>query len=411
MDGARVERGILATMIASARRADIAYVASLAVSAIALVMFGIAQLRVDVLGRDDFTLYVAGSRALLIGADPYDVATWAATAARVGTEPFDTVVYAYPPWSALALVPFALLPVRIAGALWSLIGMTAAALAVRALLRAYLPGRAWAHGVVGSLVLVSAPAVVTLLTGQWPFLILTMLAALVLLLRADRPLAAGLVAAGMLVKPQVFVFAAAALAVRALWPGSGPAGRRFVIGAGAAGIATIMVSWILVPSWWPTWIQRSPAVLVGIEPVTIQTLLIQFFGPDGGWLAAPLLLVMVAAALQFHPLGEGWLPVWFALSSTAAVYSNTYDLLLLIVPIVLAAGALASRRRAAFVVVSCAALVFVVMWYLHTIYARGYAAGVSLLVFAIITAALWPRRRVVTGTATSAPGSAGSSRP
>jgi len=243
-----------------------------------------------------------------------------------------------------------LLPVRIAGALWSVMGMTAAALTVRALLRAYLPGKAWAHAVVGTLVLMSAPAVVTLLTGQWPFVFVTMLGALVLLLRADRPVAAGLVAAGMLVKPQLFLFAAAALAVRALWPGR--AGRTFVISAAAAGIATVAVSWILVPSWWPTWFQRSPAVLLGIEPVTIQTLFIQLFGPNGGWIAAPVLLAMVAAGLQFHPLGDGWLPVWFALSSAGVVYSNTYDVLLLIVPIVLAAGALRSRRRAAVVIIA-----------------------------------------------------------
>ena len=402
-------------MIASARRADIAYVASLAVSGIALIVLGVAQLRIDTLGRDDFTLYTAGARALLIGADPYDVATWGETAARVGADPFDTVVYAYPPWAALALVPFALLPLRIAGALWSVIGMTAAALTVRALLRAYLPGRAWAHAVVGTLVLMSAPAVVTLLTGQWPFVFVTMLGALVLLLRADRPVAAGVVAAGMLVKPQLFVFAAAALAVRALWPGASRAGRAFVISATAAGIAMVAVSWILVPSWWPTWFQRSPAVLLGIEPVTIQTLFLQLFGPDGGWIAAPVLLAMVAAGLQFHPLGNGWLPVWFALSSAGVVYSNTYDLLLLIVPVVLAAGALTSRRRAAVVIIAGAVLLFFVMWYLHTVYARGYAAGVSLLVFVIITAALWPQRRELgtgfTDSVTSAPGSAGSSRP
>lgn len=402
-------------MIASARRADIAYVASLAVSGIALIVLGVAQLRIDTLGRDDFTLYTAGARALLIGADPYDVATWGETAARVGADPFDTVVYAYPPWAALALVPFALLPLRIAGALWSVIGMTAAALTVRALLRAYLPGRAWAHAVVGTLVLMSAPAVVTLLTGQWPFVFVTMLGALVLLLSAGRPVAAGVVAAGMLVKPQLFVFAAAALAVRALWPGASRAGRAFVMSATAAGIATVAVSWILVPSWWPTWFQRSPAVLLGIEPVTIQTLFLQLFGPDGGWIAAPVLLAMVAAGLQFHPLGNGWLPVWFALSSAGVVYSNTYDLLLLIVPVVLAAGALTSRRRAAVVIIAGAVLLFFVMWYLHTVYARGYAAGVSLLVFVIITAALWPQRRELgtgfTDSVTSAPGSAGSSRP
>jgi hypothetical protein len=380
---------------ASAHRAEIAYVASLAVSGVVLVVLGVAQLRIDMLGRDDFTLYAAGARALLLGADPYDVATWAETAARVGTDPFDTVVYAYPPWAALALVPFAFLPILVAGALWSVIGMTAAALAVRALLRAYLPGRAWAHGVVGSLVLLSAPAVVTLLIGQWSFLFLTMLAALVLLLRAERPVAAGLVAAGMLLKPQLFVFAAVALAVRALWPGGSPAGRRFVLSAAAAGIATVLISWILIPSWWPTWFQLSPAVLLEIEPVTIQTLFNTLFGPNGGWLAPVVLLAMVAAGLQFHPLSDGWLPVWFALSSAGVVYSNTYDVLLLIVPTVLAAGALRSRWRAAFVIISGTVLLLVVMWYLHTIYARGYAAGVSLLAFVIVTVALWPQRRSV----------------
>jgi alpha-1,2-mannosyltransferase len=388
-------RRLGATVIARARRADIAYVASIAVSAIVLVVLGVAQLRRDMFGVDDFTLYVSGSRALLLGADPYDAATWADTAVRVGTVAFDTVIYAYPPWSALALVPFALLPVYVADALWSVIGVTAAALAVRALLRAYLPGRAWAHGVVGSLVLMSAPAVVTLLTGQWPFVFVAMLAAIVLLLRAGRPVAAGLVAPMMLVKPQLFVFTVTALAVRALWPGSDVAGRRFVITATAAGIAVVVISWVLIPTWWPTWFQLSPAVLLGIEPVTLQTLFITLFGPNGGWLAAPVLLAMVAAGLQFHPLSQGWLPVWFALSSAGVVYSNTYDVLLLIVPIVLAAGALASRRRAVFVIISGFGLLFFVMWYLHTIYARGYAAGVSLLVFVIITAALWPQRREI----------------
>jgi hypothetical protein len=63
------------------------------------------------------------------------------------------------------------------------------------------------------------------------------------------------------------------------------------------------------------------------------------------------------------------------------------------------------------VIVSGAVLLFPVMWYLHTIYVRGYAAGVALLMFVIITAALWPRRREVTEIATSARGNAGSSRP
>jgi len=388
----------------SARRADIAYFAALAVSASVLVLFGFVQLRIDKLGVDDFSTAWAGSRALLIGADPYDVATWTDTVVRILPNPLlDTAVYAYPPWVALALLPFGALPVAAAGVLWSATGMAAALVAVRALLRAYLPGRPWVHASVGALVLTSAPAVVTLVLGQWPFMFVAMLAGIVLLLRVDRPVAAGLVAVAMLAKPPLFVFTAAALAVRALWPGNGAAGRPFLFIATAAGIATIALSWLIVPSWWPAYVIYVAAHQITIEPVTLQTLFVTLFGSNGGWLAPPVLLAMVAAGLKFHPLSDGWLPVWFALSSAGAVYSNTYDLLLLIVPMVLAAGALPTGR-AAFVIVAGTVLLLPVMWYLHTIYVRGYAAGVALLVFVIIVAALWPQRRevgaVLTGSAT-----------
>lgn len=68
-------------------------------------------------------------------------------------------------------------------------------------------------------------------------------------------------------------------------------------------------------------------------------------------------------------------------------------MLLLIVPIVRAAGVLRSRPRSGIVILFGGVLLFVVMWYLHTLYARDYAAGVSLLAFVIITAALWRQRR------------------
>ena len=382
-----------------ARRADIAYFASLAVGAIILVVLGVVQLRIDKLGTDDFATVWAGPRALLIGADPYDVATWVDTARRILTHPLlDTAVYAYPPWVALAFVPLALLPVGTAGVIWSLTGIAAAVIAVRTLLRAYLPGTAWAHGVVGALLLVSAPAVVAILLGQWPFLFVAALAAIALLLRARRPVAAGLVAAVMLAKPPLFVFTAAALAVRALWPRNSVLGRPFVITAVAAGIAIIAISWMILPSWWPAYLIHVAAHQVTIEPVTLQTLFITLFGANGGWLAPPAILAMVFAALQFEPRSDGWLPVWLSLSSAGVVYSNTYDLLLLLIPIVLAGGALTPGRRA-LVIVAGAILLFPVMWYLHTIYVRGYAAGVALLMFIIITAALWPQRREVTGTA------------
>jgi hypothetical protein len=321
------------------------------------------------------------------------------------------LVYLYPPWVTIALVPFALVSAPIAVAVWTVIGMTVAVVAMRALLRAYLPDVDWAHGIVGLLLTISAPAAVTFLTGQWTFFFVAALAAIVLCLRAKRSVAAGLLALTMLVKPPLFVFGSLGLAMRGLWPrGSDPqSGRRFVLVAVGAGLVTIAVSWLILPSWWPAWFEHIAVVMVGIEPVTIQTLFFQLFGPNGGWLAPPAILAMVLVALQFDPRSEAWLPVWLSLSIAGVVYSNTYDLLLLLIPIVLAGGALTQGRRA-LVIVAGAVLLFPVMWYLHTIYVRGYAAGVALLIFVIITAALWPQRREVRGIETSARGSAGSSR-
>lgn len=167
-----------------------------------------------------------------------------------------------------------------------------------------------------------------------------------------------------------------------------------MMSAAVMATATISLSWILIPSWWPAWLEHSAGVLIGIEPVTLPTLFMTLLGPAGVWLACGVLLAGTLVAVQFHPRGDGWLPVWLAFSSVGVIYSNTYDLLLLIVPSILAAGALASRspRRAALVVAAAAALLFAAMWYLETTYVRQYAAGVSLVLFAVITAALWPER-------------------
>ena len=380
----------------SAQRADIAFFASVGVGLVVLALFGILQDRLYKLGSDDFAMIWGGPRAVLHGLNPYDVATWRESAVRVGAIPGDTDVFGYPPWVVLGLIPFALISPSAAGLVWTGMGIALAVVAVRALLRAYLPGMPLAHATFGTILILSPATVSTLLLGQWTFVLLASLVAVVLLLREGRPRAAGILAAVLLVKPPPFVFTGAALAVRALWPGAnGSSGRRFVISAAVMATATISLSWILIPSWWPAWLVHSAGFLIGIQPVTLPTLFMTLFGPAGVWVACGVLLAATIVAVQFHPRGDGWLPVCLALSSVGVIYSNTYDLLFLIVPAILAAGALASRspRRAAFVVAAAAALLFAAMWYLETTHVRLYAASVSLALFAVITAALWPERR------------------
>jgi hypothetical protein len=380
------------------RRGDLAYVVGLATGAAGLVILGLLRLRIEMLGLDDFTTIWAGPRAFVLGLDPYDPATWHDTAVRVGmSQTPDTVVYLYPPWVTLALVPLALLSARAAGALWTIGGVLAAIVTVRALLRAHLPEMSWAHGVVGFLLLLSSPAAITFLTGQWTFLFVAALTGVVLLLRSDRTVAAGVLAVVMLAKPPLFVFTAAGLVLRALWPDRAGrrAGRRFVLVAVGTAAAVIALSWLVLPSWWPVWFTLVATGQVETTPVTLQTLFVALFGPVGDWLAAGAVLVSTWVALRFDPRSDAWLPTWIALSSANVIYSNTYDALLLVVPIILAAGALhaRSRGRAALVIVAGVALLFVVGWYLHTIGVRLYAAVIPLATSVVITACLWSQRR------------------
>lgn len=397
-------------------RDDAAYVLGLALGVVGLLIFGLAQLRADMLGTDDFATIWAGPRAFLLGMDPYDPATWRDVAVQIGTAHVpDNAVYAYPPWVTIALAPFGLLSTRAAGIVWSAFGVISASIAIRALLGTYLPNMAWAHGIAGLLLLLSEPGAVTFVTGQWTFLFVAALTAILLLLRDGRPIAAGAVAVVMLAKPPLFLFTAPALALRALWTGSPVrGGRRFVAAAIAVAVAVVTASWLILPTWWPAWFENVAAVQVTITPVTVRTLFVAVLGDAGGWLAPIVVLGGTAAALRFDPRGDGWLPVWLALSSMAVIYSNTYDALMLLVPMILATGALRTRSvgRARLVAGAMAALLFVVGWWLHTTDApRLYAAVIPLGSFVIITSALWPWRRDVRGTAASAPDTAGSSPP
>ena len=380
------------------KRCDVALFIGIALAVAMLAEFGILAQRVDRIGIDDFARIWAGPRAFVLGSDPYDALTWVGTAARLGVPPGapPNAVYLYPPWVVVALAPIGALPLVPATIVWLVGGIVAAVVAVRALLRSALPGAAWAHGLVGFLLLASPPAVVTLLTGQWPFWFVAALAGLAWLVRRAKAGAAGLVATAMLAKPPLFVFGAAALAVRDLWPAGPPASRgRLVAVALAAGTALVTVSWALLPNWWPSWLHHVAGVQLGIAPVTLPTIFGALLGPAGDWAAAATLVGCVLVALLFDPRSEGWLPVWFALSLTGAVYSNTYDQLLLIVPLVLAAGAAPTPIRRAIVLLGGAVLLVALMAYLHTLMliVSVYAVSVPLLTFLLIVAVLWPVRR------------------
>lgn len=385
------------------RRDDIAYLTACAGSLVALATLGPLRRRIEMVGEDDLSRIWAGPRAVLIGADPYDPATWAATAVALGTQLPDTPVYIYPPWVTLALLPLGALPLPVVSAFWLVAGLALAIVALRATLQALLPGRPLEHAVAAVALLLSWVGMLNLIIGQWGHALIAALFAVVLALRGGRPGLAGLAAVGFIVKPQLFVLTAPALAIRALWPEAGRAparaGVRFLVTAAGVAAALVAVSWILLPSWWPAWPQLVAGRQIQPDADTIPALLRTLAGPAGLAVAPIAILALMAVALRFHPLSDGWIPVWTALSIAAAPYANSYDQVLLAVPIVLAAGALhPTSPRASRVVLLAGAVVLLVLtpaMYEVALRRRSESLGaiVPLAVFAIVTASLWRGHR------------------
>jgi hypothetical protein len=391
-------------MTSPARRADVAFAVTAGLCLLALVAFGVIGRRLEMIGSDDFSRIWAGPRAVIIGSDPYDPASWAATAQSLGTQAPDTAiaVYPYPPWVVLVLLPLGLMPLPVASLLWLIASLTAGIAGLHALLREYLPGRPGAHAVAAATLLLSWAGLLSLIIGQWGFLLIGVLCAIAVSLRSGRLIPAGLAAVALAAKPQLFVFTAPALALHAAWPARGRAirrdGLRFIGVAVAVFVVVFVASCIVLPSWWPNWLRFAGSTLTP-DSDTIPALLLAV-GGDGALRAAPVaLLALVAIGLCFHPRSEAWLPVWLALSSAGVLYSNSYDHILLVVPIAMASGVAARRsRRASWIVLGLGAAVLVVgtpLMYEVALrrHSETYGVLVPLAVFALIVVALWPLRR------------------
>lgn len=383
-------------------RTDRAFWGATALSLAVFALLGPLERRIGMIGEDDLSRIWAGPRAFLTGADPYDPAGWYATALAFGTQPPDTAVFIYPPWVTLVLLPGAALPLAAASAVWLAAALAASVVALRAALRALLPDRALENAVLAATLLLSWSAVVSLVIGQWAHFLVAALFAAVLALRRGRHATAGLAAVAFIVKPQLFLLTAPALAVQALWPATGrtpsAAGVRFVRTAIIATIVLVAVSWLVMPSWWPAWLDGVAGRQIQATRNTVAGLLGTLAGPIGTAVAPLVILALAAVALRFHPRSPGWLPVWISLSLVAVPYASSYDHTLLIVPIVLAAGALhaVSPRSSRIVVLAGAAVMLLgapVMYGIAVLrHSESLSVVIPLAVFAIVTRALWRLR-------------------
>lgn len=325
------------------RVADIAYASGILLAMVMLVVFGFFAYRDKIVSQNDFTYLWAGARTVVDGGDPYRPADWLGTVQRYGTTKAWEDVFGYPPWIALAATPLALLPVVIASGVWTFGGMTAAALAIRGLLRTFDPDPPVVHFLAGFALFASQPGIANVWSGQWTFVLLAVLTALVVAVHERRraPLFAAFV---LTTKPHLFLFSlpAVARAAAARW------GSNYLAALAIPLTVVVAVGWFAFPGWLDAWrAQLFAQRLANQPPTTLANGLADLIGPLGAPLGAVLVLALVGAALAFQPRGDAFLAVWLAVSAATPIYSWSYDHLLLVPPLVIATAVLGRRSRIA----------------------------------------------------------------
>lgn len=378
------------------RRADAAFAVAILTGILFIALLGPLGRRLEMVHYNDFSGIWSGPRTVLLGVSPWDPSRYAETAVAEGTKTPDALVDDYMPWVVLALLPLGLLPLEVAAWVWMVLSMTFAALALRALLRAFAPGRPWIHGSLGLALFVGQPGFHAIVLGQWALILMSAVAAVVLMVRAGHARRAAAASLAFLVKPQLFVWTALGLGISALFD---ERYRRFVRYALVLAGAIVVCAWLAYPDWFPAWLGDIPARRTGRSAVLLSAFG-ELLGPAGRVLAIVVIAAGIAFASRFAPGSDAWLAVWLALSSAGAIYSWSYDQVLLYVPIAIASGVLlaAGRERAATRLAIGSALTFIVVspaFYLFGVsrHDETFSIAVPVSLFLAIAYAMWPYRR------------------
>jgi len=380
----------------SARRAEVAFGAAILAGVLFIALLGPLDRRLELVHINDFSGVWAGPRAVLAGVSPWDADRYPATRIALGTQESDAPILSYMPWVVIALLPLGLLPLDVAAWVWMIASMALAALALRALLRTFVPGRPLVHGALGLALFVGQPGFHAIVLGQWSLLLLAAVAAAVLALRAGQSRRAAAAALAFLSKPQLFVWTALGLALPAAWD---ERYRRFLRYAIVLGGVVVLSAWLAYPEWFPAWLADIPARRTSRSAVLLSAFG-ELMGTPGRVLAIALIGAGVVFASRFVPASDPWLAVWLALSSAAAIYSWSYDQVLLFVPLAIACGVLAAAGRERALVRLALAGAATLLFISPALYAFGvarhdetFSIAVPVGFFAAIAWLLWPYRR------------------
>ena len=324
---------------------DFAQLAIASVAGLALAVTILYIFAVPVAGKlsanRDFLSYWATGRQLVHHGNPYDRdAIWALEHAA-GLDPRTVLIMRNPPWALPLAYPLGLLPLRLAGILWTLLLLTCLLVSIRLLheLHGSPPNR------IHWLGFAFTPAIICLTMGQTSLLALL---GLVLFLRFHRchPFLAGAALWLCALKPHLFLPFAAVLAAWIVVSRS----YKLLAGFSVALAFTSAIAFLIDPSAWPdyTRLMRSPSVENQFIPC-LADVFRHWLHPHAIWLQyLPAALACLWALFYFQRRRAHW--DWLTGSSPlilvsllAAPYSWLYDQCL-VIPALLD-GAYRTRSR------------------------------------------------------------------
>jgi hypothetical protein len=323
--------------------------ARIAVIAALLLVVGLVAARANLwYEATDFSCLYQAARSVELGRDPYDPVWWATATGGLHANPWLGLVgtscaaqYAYPLWTAVLMLPFGLLPIEAAATLWMAVSIGAAIFGARALWIVY-GGTRRSAALYATLVFMSQPFWLLLVSGQITGVMLGLLGALALGLARARGTLAGTALALLALKPQIVVLTLPVMLVRLAVEGR----RRVVATAIVVGVVMLALPLLAVPAWPIEWLGQ-----VGKRGTQIAALLPTAWGfsadvlGDPAWGAVTCVVVVGASAvLAKRADALSLLALSVPLSLVVTLHAWSYDFLLLAGPWAFVLGRLGRLR-------------------------------------------------------------------
>ena len=245
--------------------------------------------------HSDFWCLRTAGQLVSEGRDPYDARIWASTAGAPITLPDGGIarstctgaVFAYPLWTALVMVPFAMVPPGLSATVWIAASVGAVAWTA-AWCWSYFGGPPRAAPLCAVLVAFSQPLWLVLGSGQTTAIVLGLLGMTGWACSRGRERLAGAAFASLVLKPQLVVLAWPLLLAEAVRGHR----RRFLVAAAVSALAGIAVTLVVQPAWSGEWLQT----VFGAR-LRIATLLPTAWGFANDLLGSPLWGAALVVAL------------------------------------------------------------------------------------------------------------------